>query len=374
MTDLFPQVVDKSTLTGVFNAGQFLVVGVEGQADNGGSATVGLPYTVTTAEQAVTYFGAASTLTVIVELLLARGLDYVVAVASKKGSTPSLGERQTAWANLEDDPTVRIRLTDSSTQADLVALAVSCVNAEKIQHKQFCVVGITAATKATVQAAATAVGSKRGVLVAPGIYDLDGSLNTGAKAAAYAAAEIAKNANIVDSLNLAPIPATAGIEKDATSGLPVYRLHTNGGTPLDDFEDLLTSGASPFQQSAGGTASFTHLRMTYTTDDTFDALMTLLIKDEVFLGIRDMLLAARFLRSGNTANNRALAGKMTDQWLKSHDDWVEPITLADGTTGYGVTVTPSADLKSFTVNYFGNVVRGTNVININGTLTIPVSS
>lgn len=373
MSDDYPQVVDKSTLTGVFNSSQFLTVGVEGQMDNAGNASVNLPYMITNADDAVTRFGPNASLTALVTFLLGRGLAYVMAVASKKGSGPALEDRKLAWANLEDDPTVRIRLTDSSTQADLVALADSCENAEKIENKQFCVVAISSATIATVKAAAVAIASKRAVQVAPGVYDTDGVLQSGAYAAAFAAAEIAKNADIADSLNLAPIPATSGIEKEAASGLPVYRLRTNGGTPKNDFQELLTAGVSPFQQDPSGTAAFTHIRTTWVTDDTFDALMTLLIKDEVFLGIKNMLLGQMFLRSGNTAQNRALAGKLTDQWLKAHDDWVEPISLADGSEGYGVTVVPSADLKSFTVNYFGQVVRGTNVININGTLTIPVS-
>lgn len=375
MANDYPQIVDESTLSGVFNTTSFFEVGVEGQADNAGSCTVGLPVTVSTAEAANNIFGPSSSLAALVKFLLNRGLDYVVAVASKKGTAPSLGERQTAWAPLEERASLRIRLTDSTTQAVLAALAVSCHNAETIQHKQFAVVGLTGpAVKATSISAAGSINHKRCVLVDPGIFDLNGNLQSGAYAAAYAAAEIAKNPDITDSLNLAVIPATSGIEKSTATGLPIYRLHANGGSPIDDFQDLLSGGVSPFQQSADGRASFTHLRTTFKDDDTYDALMTLLIEDGIFLGIKDILLSQKFLRNGNTPSNRSLAAQVVNQYLTANGDKVQKVQLPNGETGYGVSVTPSVDKKAFTVYYTGEVVRGTNVIKINGTLTIPVSS
>lgn len=373
MANDYPQIVDKSTLTGVFQTDQFMVVGVEGQMNAGATAVVGRPVVVSSAEDANTLFGANSSLAGLVTFLLSRGLNFVWAVASASGVAPTLVQRQTAWAALEENPDIRIRLTDSVTQADLVALADSCEFAEAIQHKQFCFVSVgSPAAKATNIAAAGAIASKRAVLVTPGVYDLNGNLLAGQYVAALVAGEVAKNPDIADSLNNVDVPATAGIEKDVATDMPIYRLRAGAGTPVNDFQDILTAGGSPLQQSRTGLAAFSHLRTTWTVDDTFDALMTLLIKDEVFLGIRNMLLDGRALRTGNTATNRALAAKQVDQWLRTHGDWVEPVVLADGTTGYGVSVTPSADLKSFTVNFFGQVVRGTNVININGTLTIPV--
>lgn len=372
MANDYPQIVDKSTLTGVFNVDQFLVVGVEGQKDAAGSAVVGLPVVIESADDSDTLFGPNSSLGQLVKFILGRGLNFVYAVASSSAVAPTLLQRQAAWGALEENPDVRIRVTDSVAQADLVALADSCENAEGIQHKQFCVVGLaTPSSKAAAIAAAGAIASKRAVIVAPGVFDLNGNLLAGQYGAAYAACEIAKNPDIADSMNLAPIPATAGVELEAATGLPIFRLRSNGGVPVNDFQDLLTGGVSPFQLGRDGRASFTHLRTTWTTDTTFDALMTLLIKDQVFLDIRDLLLASNALRTGNTADNRSLAAKMVEGYLKAHDDWVERVELADGSTGYGVTVVPSNDLKSYTVSYFGQVVRGTNVININGTLTIP---
>lgn len=372
MTSLYPEVRDLSTLTGVFKTDSLLPVGVEGEmAATGTTATLGTPETITTAEEAIAAFGVASPLTLLVSFLLARGLPSVRAVASDDAA-PNLAARQAAWATLAEDPTIRIRLTDSAVQADLVALADSCEQAELIQNKQFMFGALASPNvKATLTTAAAAIASKRGILMGPGVYDSDGVLRSGAYAAAMAAVEVARNPDIVDSLNLAPLGATTGIEKDAT-GLPIFRLRVNGGSPVNDHADLLDDGVSTFIQGVDGRAAFSHLRMTYTTDDTYDALMTLLIKDETFLGIRDMLLAGKYHRRPNNESTRNLAAAETDNWLKAHNDWVEPVELSNGDVGYGVTVTPSVDLKSFTVAYFGNVVRGTNVINVNGTLTIPV--
>jgi hypothetical protein len=367
----YPQIVDKSTLTGVFQADQFMGIGVEGQKDAGGTATVGLPIIVKTADEANTFFGPASSLASLVKFILGRGINYVYAVASASAALPLLAARQTAWAALEENENVRIRLSDSLVQADLVALADSCEFAENIQNKQFCFVQLGGVSvKATALTAATAVSSKRGVLTSGGVYDLNGNLLSGPYGAAYAACEVAKNPDIADSLNEMSIPATAGIEKEVATGLPIYRLRSGGGVPINDHQDLLTGGVSPYQQGRDGLAAFTHLRLTYAVDTTFDALTTLLIKDEVFIGIRKRLREEKFLRVGNTVDNRSRAAKVVQMFLQEHDDWVQPVALADGTTGYGVTAVPGVDEKSFTINYFGKVVRGTNVININGTLTI----
>jgi len=98
--------------------------------------------------------------------------------------------------------------------------------------------------------------------------------------------------------------------------------------------------------------------------------MTLLIRDETFIGLRAMLEAEKFLRRGNTPQNRALAARLVETWLKAHNDWVQPITLANGTLGYGVTVTASSDLRKMIVDYQGEIVRNNQVIDLRGTLTI----
>lgn len=368
MSNDSPMIVDESTLTGVFFAETFLPVGVEGHM-SGGDATINLPETISSASEASDAFGSTSSLTEIVQLLLGRGYDQVTAVASDPSH--DLAGREAAWEALEDDDTIRLRLSDTTVQADMAALGASCENAEAIQNKQFAVCAMAAPTsKATLATIAAAIASKRAVLVGPGVYDLDGNLLSGGMLAALCGAEIAKNPDITDSLNLYEIPATTGIEKEASTGLPLFRLRANGGDPIDDFQDLLDDGVSPLKQADSGAAAFDHLRTTYTTDDTFDALQTLLIKDSVFLGLKQELADNKFLRKPNTVDNRNLAAAIVDAWLKAHDTWVSPIQLPDGKTGYGVTTASSTDGKKFTVSYFGQIVRGTNVIAIDGMLSI----
>jgi hypothetical protein len=174
----------------------------------------------------------------------------------------------------------RIRLTDSETQADLVALATSCANADLLFNKQIAFVGMAAATtKANLIAAATALqgattptlvtspASTRVVLVGPGVYDASGTLRGGSIAAAAVAAEVAKNADPSNDLDLWQIPILTGIEKDA-AGLPLFRRKVVAGAAVNDFEDLLQAGVSPLQPSrvAGGVQRlvefFDHLGLT----------------------------------------------------------------------------------------------------------------
>lgn len=371
MANDYPEVRDTSSLTGVLNLDQFLVIGVEGQGDVAGSAGVGVPQLVTDPAQSDALFGPVSSLSGLVKFILAQGINSVYAVISAKGSGPTLIQRQAAWTTLEENVFVRIRLTDSVLQADLAALADSCEWAENIQNKQFMFGGLaTPTTSAGLTTAATAIASKRGYLIGPGYYDSNGVLRNGAYAAARVACEVARNADITDDLDTLPLAGTTGIEKDATSGMPVFRLKAGAGTPVNDFQVLLTGGVSPLRQGRTGQAEIVHLRSTYTTDTTYDALQTLLIRDETFIGLRSMLEAEKFLRRGNTPQNRALAARLVESWLKGHNDWVQPITMPDGKLGYGVTVTASGDKRKMIVDYTGEIVRNNQVIDLRGTFTI----
>lgn len=376
MSTLFPEVRDVGSITGIFSLSQFLLVGIEGQMDAVGNGVIGTPYTITEGSVADDLFGPVSSLSGLVKFMLDRGLESVVAVASASGATPLLTERQTAWATLEENEDVRVRLTDSVVQADLVALADSCEWAEGIQNKQFCVVGIaTPTTEATLTTAAGAMASKRGVLVGPGVLDEGGVLLSGVYSSAFVAGEVAKNPDIVDDLDTLPLIGTTGIEK-AANGMPLFRVRAGAGTPVNDFNTLLAGGVSPLRQGRTGRAEIVHLRTTYTTDDTFDALQTLLIKDQVFIDLRRALLnpaqGTNFLRRGNTPENRSLAAAIVNSELEARNTWVLPKELPDGTVGYGVTVTASPDKKRMIVSYQGEIVRGTQKIDIAGVLTIPV--
>lgn len=371
MPNDYPEIRDISTLTGIFNLDQFLVMGIEGQKDAGGTGTIGVPVFVTSGTQADSVFGPASSLAGLVKFVLAQGINGVWAVASASGSAPTLIQRQAAWTTLEENVDVRIRLTDSILQADHAALADSCEWAEAIQNKQFCIVGLaTPTTAAALTTAATAMSSKRGVLVGPGYYDENGVLQNGRFAAARIACEVARNPDITDDLDTLALAGTTGIEKDATSQMPLFRLKAGAGTPTNDFQTLLTAGVSPLRQGRAGQAEITHLRTTFITDTTYDALMTLLIRDETFVGLRAMLEQEKFLRRGNTAQNRALCARLVETWLKAHNDWIEPKTQPNGELGYGVTVTASADLRKMIVDYFGQIVRNNQIIELRGTLTI----
>lgn len=373
MSVMFPEVRDVSSLSGVLNLNQFLVIGIEGQKDTAGTGVIGTPYLITDPSQADALFGPVSTLGTLVKYVLNRGLTYVYAVASASNVGPTLIQRQAAWTALEENVDVRIRLTDSLLQADHVALADSAEWAEGIQNKQFSISGLaTPTTSAALTTAASAIASKRGILVGPGVYDDSGTLLSGKWGAALVAAEVAKNPDIVDDLDTLSLVGTTGIEKDV-NGMPIFRQKAGAGVPVNDFDTLINGGVSPFRQGRDGRAEIVHLRMTWTTDTTYDALMTLLIKDQLFIDIRTALLApdAKMLRRGNTAANRSLAASIVQSVLSARTSWVQPKLLPDGTIGFGVTVVASADKRKMTITYQGEIVRNTQKIDVNGLLTIP---
>jgi len=354
-------------------------IGVEGQADSAGSANVATPMVINRIDEANTAFGPASTLTAIITQVLNAGAGPVVGIASAKGTVPTLVQRQAAWAAQESDINIRIRLTGSELQSDLAALAVSCANANLVYNKQVAFGGLpSATTKAALTTAATAIAAggtdaaSRFCLVAPGVYDATGTLRGGSFAAAVVAAEVAKNSDPGNDLDLWQIPLYTAIEKDAT-GLDVFRRKVVSGAAVNDYEDLLQGGVSPLQPSvvAGGIMT-THLRTTYITNSSWDNLYTRVIVDQLFLDVKGYILQQNFLRAGNTTATRARIKSGVEAMLQARNNWVNPVTQADGSQGYNVSVTPSADQRQVTVGYEGIVVRGINTVKVAANLSIPV--
>ena len=249
-TQLFPEVIDGSTLNERRTEAIFLPIAVEGQKDAGGTAAVGQTKQISRPADADTHFGPASSLSAHVKFILDQGSGPVYAVASASGTTPTLIQRQTAWQTLEADRNIRIRLSDSTVDADIAGLGVSCQNANLLNNKQICFVGKPpSTTKAVFISAADAIAAsadaaKRTVLVAPSVFDRNGVLRGGTYAAAAVAARVAVNGDPADDLDTAEIGNLTGIEKDA-AGNDLFRILVVSGSVQNDFEDLLQQGVSP---------------------------------------------------------------------------------------------------------------------------------
>jgi len=379
MSQLFPEVIDATTLQPKLASNIFLPCGVEGQSDSASSGNVGTIYTINRVDEASTLFGSSSTLYGVVKALLDRGAGPVKAVASAKGSVPALADRQAAWEKLESDDTIRLRLTDSEIQADISGLAQSASYAALINNKQIAVVGMpSGTTKTSLIAAADAIisasvdGSKRTVLVGPGVLDMNGILRGGSYAAASTAAEIAKNADPSNDLDLWPILQISSIELSA-AGLPVFRRRVSAGVAVNDFEDLLQGGVSPLMPARIGSGIQTsHLRMVFKSDSTFDALATRIIIDQVFIDVRNYIYDSNYLRMGNTETTRGRIQSGVEAVLQERRSWIEPLVQPDGTIGYNVSVMPSPDMKQVIIGYEGVVVRGIQSVKVAPTLSIPV--
>jgi hypothetical protein len=377
---LYPEVIDASQIIPKPSADIFLPIAIEGLADTAGSATAGVVYQITREDQSVAAFGAQSTLHRLVKAVLDRGAGPVIAIASAKGETPpTLANRQTAWEKLESDEYVRIRLTDSVAQADHAALAVSCKNADLVYNKQFCIVGMpTGTAKSALIAASDAIGAdvaaaKRAVLVAPGLYDETGTLQSGSFAAAVLAAEISKNPDPANDLDLWPLQRVTAIEK-AADGMPVFRRKVTAGVATNEFEELLQEGVSPLQPSRGIVQGVqtTHLRTVFKTDTTFDNLATRIIIDQVFLDVKEYIYSGGFFREPNTQLTRGRIQSGVEALLNERSAWVAPITQPDGTPGYNVTCSSSADQRQVIISYEGVVVRGINTVRVSAQLFIPI--
>jgi hypothetical protein len=379
---LDPRVLDASNLTPKATSDIYLPIAVEGQADSAGAAVIGTPALYTRIDQVNDAFGPASRLAAIVSAVLSSGAGPVIAIASAKGTLPTLIQRQAAWEKLESNEGVRLRLTDSEVQADLVALAQSAANADLLYNKQIAVGGLaTATTKANLITAANAIAggatqvvtqATRFVLVAPGVYDAQGALRGGSYAAAVVAAEIAKNSNPTNDLDLWVLPPLNGIEVDSF-GLPIFRRKVVSGTAMDDFEDLLQGGVSPLQPSRvpGGVAT-THLRTVYTTNGAYDSLYTRVIVDQVFVDVKNYIYDGNFLRAPNSERTREQLRSGVAAVLAERGEWIQPVTQPDGTRGYNVSVTSSTDNRQVTVGYEGIVRRGISTIKVAANLTIPI--
>lgn len=374
-SQLYPEVIDGSTLGAKRSEPIFLPIGAEGQIDNVGTGILGAVYSVSRPSEADTLFGPVSSLGAVVKFLLGRGVNPVLATPSKKGSAPLLADRQAAWGFLESDKNVRIRVTDSVVQAELDALATSCENASLINHKQFSMVGLASATtKANLIAAAGAVASSRCTLIGPGVHDNNGVLMNGLYSALATAAEVARNPDPGDDLDTLVIPNLTGIEKDA-GGLPMLRVKVSAGAVVtNDFEDLLQGGVSPLMPSRdGGGVAIAHLRMTdISGNGMWDALSSRIIVDQIFVLVREYCYEKLALRKQNTPENRQSLSSGVQSLLNEHRDWISPIVQPDGSEGYGVEVIASADKRQMIIGYEGDVVRNTQTILVNGQLNISV--
>jgi hypothetical protein len=371
-TQLYPEVIDNTQLNQRPQGDIYLPIGIEGAIGAAGTAVVGTTYTISRVSDASNYLDPASVLFKIVQLLLDRGAGPVKVTPSIKSPTaPTLIARQAAWQAQEADRQIRIRLTDSLLSADHAALATSCDNASLLQNKQFAIVGAAKATaKAALITAAGTAASKKLVYTGPGIVDEAGVAQDGNFTAACVAAMVAKNANPADDLDTATVPKIVSLEQTA-AGYDLLRRTVVGGVAVNDFEDLLQGGFSPVMPGLNGGVAISHLRMTYKTDSTFDALMTRIIIDQIFTLVRDYCEDFNQLRKGNTPLTRSQLASAVEALLKEHADWIQPVLLPDGlTTGYGVTVTASGDQRQQIVSYQGAVVRGIQTILVSGNLTI----
>ncbi len=376
---LYPDVIDAGTLQPKLTSAIYLPIGVEGQKDTGGTAVVATLYVINRVDESSVLFGPASSLHRIVKAVLDRGAGPVIAGASASATTPTLGQRQAVWEKMESDETIRLRLTDSEVQADIVALCTSAANADLLYNKQVAIVGMPSGTaKAALITAVDAIvtagatSAKRGTLVGPGVYDDAGTLRGGSFAAAAVAAQMAKNADPTNDLDLSVVPLLTATEKGA-DGLSVFRRKVVAGVAVNDYEDLLSGGVSPLQPSRlGSGVQVTHLRMAYKVDGSYDSMQTRIIVDQIFIDVKTYVMESNYLSSVNSETVRARIKSGVEAVLLERSEWIKPVEQPDGSQGYNVSVVASVDNRQVVIGYEGIVRRGISTVKVAPTLSIPV--
>jgi hypothetical protein len=137
---------------------------------------------------------------------------------------------------------------------------------------------------------------------------------------------------------------------------------------------LLFDGGTNMLDRINDVPLWRHPRTTFTTDTTYDSLNTLLIKDQLFLDIAQLLYDDDVLRHPNNDYWRSFVAASVTTYLARRaagvDAWITAPMLPSGSQGFGVTVTPDGTGKQMNIAWQAIIDRGTQKINVNGVLSI----
>jgi hypothetical protein len=110
-------------------------------------------------------------------------------------------------------------------------------------------------------------------------------------------------------------------------------------------------------------------------DTTFDSINTLLVKDQLFLDIRDIVLAQGVLRRPNIPFWQGLVASHVEDYLNGRSQGPDAWISAEAPAGRHGRVrrqrhAVSTDRKQMTIHYQAEIDRGTQKVDVNGVLTI----
>ena len=301
--------------------------------------TAGTLYPLTSAEQAVTAFGAGDALTVLAGLALRNGaaVVYAVPVTADAGYAA-------AFALLEKTENVDVVTCDSTTASVQQALRDSVKAASEARRERIAVVcGDDEDTVAELAARAAGLNSERVVLTAPG----------GAKCAAAVAGAIAGEAD----------PAVP------LGGAELKGVTTLSGTYGDsDIDSLVLGGVTPLE-AVGGVVSVvrgvtTRTKTGSAADASWREVTTIRIVDDVIPTLR-RALGAKFSRAKNTEQGRgAIRSQVIAELEQKKAD--EIITGFDNVTVSALEDQPTVCLVEFDFT----VAHGLNQIWLSAHITV----
>ncbi len=268
------------------------VVGACFQGDEEG------PVLIVNEAQAVSTFGAASSITAVIQMALRCGATRVHAVGiqgevGEDGTVaPDLEAYVTAFAALGEVEDLAVVVCDSEDLSVQQALRESVRVASEGRRERIGVVGITADNIEAYIERAEGLQSERMVLVAPSGVTKLGAAVSGAVTAAAVAGAIAQNTD--------PSLPLSGATLAELSGL-VTRYNDN------EIDALILGGVTPLEAFAGQVSVIRAVTTRTKTDGSEDAtwreLSTILIADTVMSGLRNVV-RTQFSRAKNTAQTR----------------------------------------------------------------------
>ena len=86
--------------------------------------------------------------------------------------------------------------------------------------------------------------------------------------------------------------------------------------------------------------------------------------------VRDYCYRFMTLRKGNSEATREQLRSGIEALLQTIRDWIEPVTLGDGTVGFDVNVSASPDERQLIISYRAEIIRGIQTIVVAPVFTI----
>ena len=325
------------------------VVGITAVAENGEK---GVCTRITSFGEAVSLYGADSSLTRLIRLMFLNGAFAIEATPAAVGADAELGDYIAAFKVLMEKESVTIMTCDSTLQAVHIAMREAIEDgSENTKHRIGIVEGSECINAALDQA--QAINHERIVMVYPGIEGGNGAFAAVGLVAAAFAGVLAQGGDPALPLN--------GVELLGLDGF--FRVFSDA-----EITKLVRAGITPIESSGGRNSIVrgitTRTKTAGELDNTWRELTTVLVIDHVVTSVRSAL-RLRFPRAKNTAQTR---GAIRTQVIIELQNKLKQEIIAE----YGEVSAASdpSDPTVCIVNFEFTVAHGLNRIRLMASISV----